>query len=60
MFNGYVVRITGDTVVFQETVQDKLGKAADAGSDQENFHAGCLAWATVLRESRNINKIEFQ
>ena len=27
VFNGYVVRITGDTVVFQETVQDKLGKA---------------------------------
>jgi Tfp pilus assembly protein PilP len=27
VFNGYVVRITGDTVVFQETVQDKLGKS---------------------------------
>ena len=27
VFNGYVVKITGDTVVFQETVQDKLGKA---------------------------------
>ena len=26
VFNGYVMRITGDTVVFQETVQDKLGK----------------------------------
>ena len=26
VFNGYVVRITGDSVVFQETVQDKLGK----------------------------------
>jgi hypothetical protein len=26
VFNGYVLRITGDTVVFQETVQDKLGK----------------------------------
>ena len=26
VFNGYVVRITGDTVVFQESVQDKLGK----------------------------------
>jgi Tfp pilus assembly protein PilP len=26
VFNGYVVRITGDTVVFQETIQDKLGK----------------------------------
>ncbi len=26
VFNGYVVRITGDTVVFQETYQDKLGK----------------------------------
>ncbi len=27
VFNGYVVRITGDAVVFQETVQDKLGKS---------------------------------
>ncbi len=26
VFNGFVVRITGDAVVFQETVQDKLGK----------------------------------
>jgi len=26
VFNGYVMRITGDTVVFQETVEDKLGK----------------------------------
>ena len=26
MFNGYVVKITGDSVTFQETVQDKLGK----------------------------------
>jgi Tfp pilus assembly protein PilP len=26
VFNGFVVRITGDSVVFQETVQDKLGK----------------------------------
>jgi Tfp pilus assembly protein PilP len=26
VFNGFVTRITGDTVVFQETVQDKLGK----------------------------------
>ncbi len=26
VFNGYVVRITGDSVVFQEQMQDKLGK----------------------------------
>src|SRR5580692_3336780 len=26
VFNGYVLRITGDSVVFEETVQDKLGK----------------------------------
>jgi len=26
VFNGYVVRITGDSVVFSETGQDKLGK----------------------------------
>ena len=27
VFNGYVVKITGDSVVFQETLQDKLGKS---------------------------------
>jgi Tfp pilus assembly protein PilP len=27
VFNGYVVKITGDSVVFQETVEDKLGKS---------------------------------
>jgi Tfp pilus assembly protein PilP len=26
VFNGYVVRITGDSIVFQETVQDNVGK----------------------------------
>jgi len=26
VFNGYVLRITGDSVVFQENVQDRLGK----------------------------------
>ena len=43
VFNGYVVKITGDSVVFQETVQDKLGKADHAGSDEANLHAGGLA-----------------
>jgi Tfp pilus assembly protein PilP len=28
VFNGYVVRITGDSVVFKETYEDKLGKPA--------------------------------
>jgi Tfp pilus assembly protein PilP len=27
VFNGYVVKITGDSIVFKETLQDKLGKA---------------------------------
>jgi hypothetical protein len=26
VFNGFVVRITGDSVIFEETVEDKLGK----------------------------------
>jgi Tfp pilus assembly protein PilP len=26
VFNGFVMKITGDSVVFSETVQDKLGK----------------------------------
>ncbi|HYA25006.1 MAG TPA: hypothetical protein VEF05_12640 [Terriglobales bacterium] len=26
VFNGYVVKITGDSVVFNQTIQDKLGK----------------------------------
>jgi Tfp pilus assembly protein PilP len=28
VFNGYVVRITGDSIVFKETIQDKLGKSS--------------------------------
>jgi hypothetical protein len=27
VFNGYVVKITGDSIIFKETLQDKLGKA---------------------------------
>jgi hypothetical protein len=27
VFNGYVVRITGDSVIFKETVQDRMGKS---------------------------------
>lgn len=27
VFNGYVVKITGDSIVFKETIQDKLGKS---------------------------------
>ena len=27
VFNGYVVKITGDSIVFQETMQDRLGKS---------------------------------
>ena len=27
VFNGYVVKITGDSITFKETVQDKLGKS---------------------------------
>jgi hypothetical protein len=27
VFNGYVMKITGDSVVFQETLQDRLGKS---------------------------------
>lgn len=26
VFNGYVVRITGDSIIFKETIQDKMGK----------------------------------
>jgi len=28
VFNGYVVRITGDSIIFKETFQDRLGKSA--------------------------------
>ena len=26
VLNGYVVRITGDSIIFKETVEDKMGK----------------------------------
>jgi len=28
VFNGYVIKITGDSIVFQETLQDRLGKSS--------------------------------
>ena len=28
VFNGYVVKITGDSIIFKETVQDRLGKSS--------------------------------
>ena len=27
VFNGYVVKITGDSIIFKETFRDRLGKA---------------------------------
>jgi hypothetical protein len=27
VFNGYVVKITGDSIIFKETYQDRLGKS---------------------------------
>ena len=27
VFNGYVVKITGDSIIFRETIQDRLGKS---------------------------------
>jgi Tfp pilus assembly protein PilP len=27
VFNGYVVKITGDSIIFKQTLQDKLGKS---------------------------------
>ena len=27
VFDGYVVKITGDSIIFKETVQDRLGKS---------------------------------
>jgi len=27
VFNGYVVKITGDSIIFKETIQDRLGKS---------------------------------
>ncbi len=28
VFNGYVVKITGDSIVFKQTFQDRLGKSS--------------------------------
>ena len=40
VFNGYVVKITGDSIVFQETLQDRLGKTLYAGSSEEDHDSG--------------------
>ena len=40
VFNGYVMKITGDSIVFQETLQDRLGKSFYAGSSEEDYASG--------------------
>ena len=45
VFNGYVVKITGDSVVFQETRAGQAGQAVYAGSGEEDLHAGGLSRA---------------
>ncbi len=42
VFNGYVVKITGDSIVFKETIQDKLGKAVHARSHEKDHDSGGL------------------
>ena len=42
VFNGYVVKITGDSVVFQETLQDKLGKSLTREVVKRITYAGGL------------------
>ena len=54
VFNGYVVKITGDSVVFQETIQDKLGKSVHAGScEADHGPSGISRAADPGTERRN-------
>ena len=46
VFNGYVVKITGDSIVFQETLQDRLGKSFYAGSGEEDYGSGSIGLET--------------
>ena len=56
VFNGYVVRITGDSVVFQETVQDKLGNSVTRErtkrSPHRRYRVGDEAENRVQRRTR--------
>ena len=51
VFNGYVVKITGDSIIFKETIQDRLGKSFP-GSDEKNFDVGSLSAKRISRVTR--------
>jgi len=36
VFNGYVMKITGDSIVFQENTAGPFGKDVYAGSNEED------------------------
>jgi hypothetical protein len=56
VFNGYVMKITGDSIVFQETLQDRLGKTFYAGSSEEDYDSGGLGPERTKTSKKSVQK----
>ncbi len=50
VFNGYVVKITGDSIVFKETLQDQLGKPFTKDVVKRITDTGCIDWRVLNRK----------
>ena len=58
VFNGYVVKITGDSIVFKENVSGPAGKTVYARSDEEDHDAGRVEVGTRGNTGRGRNEFE--
>ena len=52
VFNGFVVKITGDSIIFKEIGPGPPGQAVHAGSDQEDYDVGGLGRRWDCRGTR--------
>jgi len=51
VFDGYVVKITGDSVIFKETMQDRLGKTfTRARSGEKDYDTGRVGQVSEIEE----------
>ena len=52
VFNGFVVKITGDSIIFKETVQDRMGKPSMREVTEEDYNVGGLGRRWDCRGTR--------
>ncbi len=61
VFNGFVVKITGDSIIFKETRSGSPGQVVNPGSDQEDYDVGSLGrrrdWPGIRQKQIWLRKI---